>query len=193
MIGVQLMNEWDKYQEEMKLKYPEIFENSLKIQAIYPETDRGATLIVAAIFEEQLSHILNSFLIDSKSTQLLLDGFNAPIDQFSSKIHLCHALGLIEDDEYRQLEGLRKIRNLFAHSFENIDFNTQQIKDLINGNLFKLRPMELTIREQFHDWFIELNTCFLYRAKEVFADKRKSKVYLLKPIRNINLIEIDRF
>jgi DNA-binding MltR family transcriptional regulator len=81
---------------------------------------------------------LYSFLRDSKSAKILLDGFNAPIGQFSSKIHLCHALGLIEDDEYKQLEGLRKIRNKFAHSFENIDFDTQQIKDLINGNLIEL-------------------------------------------------------
>jgi membrane protein DedA with SNARE-associated domain len=88
------VDEWDKYQEEMKFKYPKVFENALKIQSLYPETDRGAALIVAAVLEEQLTLILYSFLRDSKSAKILLDGFNAPIGQFSSKIHLCHALGL---------------------------------------------------------------------------------------------------
>lgn len=105
MIRTQIqeehMDEWDKYQDEMKLKHPEIFENASKIQSFYPETDRGATLIAAAILEEQLTQILYSFLSDSKSAKKLLDGFNAPIGQFSSKIHLCHALGLIEENEYQ--------------------------------------------------------------------------------------------
>ena len=98
------MDEWNKYQDEMKLKYPEILENASKIQSFYPETDWGATLIAAAILEleleEQLTQILYSFLSDSKSAKKLLDGFNAPIGQFSSKIPLCHALGLIEENEY---------------------------------------------------------------------------------------------
>jgi DNA-binding MltR family transcriptional regulator len=102
------MDEWDKYQDEMKLKHPEIFQNASKIQSFYPETDRGATLIAAAILEEQLTQILYSFLSDPKSAKKLLDGFNAPIGQFSSKIPLCHALGLIEENEYQQLERLKK-------------------------------------------------------------------------------------
>lgn len=79
------MDEWDKYQEEIKFKYPKVFENALKIQSLYPETDRDAALIVAAVLEEQLTLILYSFLRDSKSAKILLDGFNAPIGQFSSK------------------------------------------------------------------------------------------------------------
>ena len=186
------MDEWDKYQEEIKFKYPKVFENALKIQSLYPETDRGAALIVAAVLEEQLTLILYSFLRDSKSAKILLDGFNAPIGQFSSKIHLCHALGLIEDDEYKQLEGLRKIRNKFAHSFENIDFDTQQIKDLINGNLIELPPNSST-RKLFHNWFINLNHDLLYRSNEVLTDKRNSKTYKFKHIKNINFAEVDGF
>ncbi|MBL4861105.1 MAG: hypothetical protein JKX96_09760, partial [Acinetobacter sp.] len=169
-----------------------VFENALKIQSLYPETDRGAALIVAAVLEEQLTLILYSFLRDSKSAKILLDGFNAPIGQFSSKIHLCHALGLIEDDEYKQLEGLRKIRNKFAHSFENIDFDTQQIKDLINGNLIELPPNSST-RKLFHNWFINLNHDLLYRSNEVLTDKRNSKTYKFKHIKNINFVEVDGF
>lgn len=73
MIRTQIqeehMDEWDKYQDEMKLKHPEILENASKIQAFYPETDRGATLIATAILEEQLTQILYSFLSDSKSAK----------------------------------------------------------------------------------------------------------------------------
>ena len=38
-IQEEHMDEWNKYQDEMKLKHPEIFENASKIQSFYPETD----------------------------------------------------------------------------------------------------------------------------------------------------------
>ena len=136
------MDEWDKYQEEMKFKYPKVFENALKIQSLYPETDRGAALIVAAVLEEQLTLILYSFLRDSKSAK--------------------------------------------------IDFDTQQIKDLINGNLIELPPNSST-RKLFHNWFINLNHDLLYRSNEVLTDKRNSKTYKFKQIKNINFVEVDGF
>ena len=91
------------------------------------------------------------------------------------------------------LKGLRKIRNKFAHSFENINFNTQQIKDLIHGNLKKIRHLSINIRALFYNWFITLNGDLLYRAKEVLTEKRKSKIYKFKPARNITFVEVDSF
>ena len=80
------MDEWDKYQEEIKFKYPKVFENALKIQSLYPETDRGAALIVAAVLEEQLTLILYSFLRDSKSAKMLLESFETLNNKFGATI-----------------------------------------------------------------------------------------------------------
>lgn len=105
------MQDFDSYQEKMKLKHPKIFENASNVSNLFGESDRGATLIAAAILEYQLEEILFSFFRDIKSAKELLNGFNAPLGTFSSKIKNSHALGLIEDDEYNQIEIFRKIRN----------------------------------------------------------------------------------
>ena len=91
------------------------------------------------------------------------------------------------------LKGLRKIRNKFAHSFENINFNTQQIKDLIHGNLTEITHPSTNMRELFYNWFITLNGDLFYRAKEILTEKRKSKIYKFKPVRNITFVEVDSF
>ena len=52
---------------------------------------------------------------DSDKDQLL-DGFNAPVGTFSSRIKTAHCLGLISDDERDDCDTLRRVRNEFAHN-----------------------------------------------------------------------------
>jgi hypothetical protein len=56
------------------------------------------------------------------STHQLIDGFNAPLGTFSSRIKAAYSLGLIENEQFEDLEHLRKIRNEFAHSWRPTSF-----------------------------------------------------------------------
>jgi hypothetical protein len=49
------------------------------------------------------------------------------------------------------------------------------------------------MRELFYNWFITLNGDLFYRAKEILTEKRKSKIYKFKPVRNITFVEVDSF
>ena len=98
---------------------------------ISAESDRGAALLVAAIMDELLSDIISAFLADTDTARDLLK--HRGLDTFSSRILICHALGLITTEEKNHLEIIRKIRNSFAHKWDSVNFETQQIRDLANN------------------------------------------------------------
>jgi hypothetical protein len=93
------------------------------------ESDRGAVLIAATLIDDLLGQAILAFLVDHKETGRLLDGFNAPLGTFASRILAAFALGLLSEEEYRECEIIRKVRNLFAHNIHT-SFEDQKVKDL---------------------------------------------------------------
>lgn len=108
---------------------PEAIELGTFLKIFANETDRGLALSAAAYLEQRLYEILISFLADVPASMELLEGFNAPLGTFSAKIKAAYSLGLIEENEYNHLNTIRKIRNKFSHSWENISFQNNDIKD----------------------------------------------------------------
>lgn len=51
----------------------------------------------------------------------------APLSDFSSKIKMARALGIISKDEKSQIDCIRSIRNAFAHTMSPISFQTGEI------------------------------------------------------------------
>ena len=62
-----------------------------------------------------LERILAAFLITNDSGFALTNGFNAPLGTFSARIAACHAMGLISEQEFKENNLIRKVRNEFAH------------------------------------------------------------------------------
>ena len=80
------------------------------------ETDRGHTLVVASLLEEMLEEILKGFLLEGSATENLFKSPYAPFSTLSAKAAASRALGLISDEEARDIDLIRKIRNDFAHN-----------------------------------------------------------------------------
>ena len=78
------------------------------------ESDRGAILILAAYVEELLGLIISESCTSDKLGEGILQ-FRNPAGEFSSKILLCEALGLISPDESGAANCLRRVRNSAAH------------------------------------------------------------------------------
>ncbi|SYZ53810.1 hypothetical protein CPBF367_18870 [Xanthomonas arboricola pv. juglandis] len=93
------------------------------------ETERGAALAAAAMLDELLSRVIESFLIQNKGSKALLDGFNAPLGAFSARIAAAFALGLISEAEHRECDLIRKVRNAFAHEIK-VSFNAEKVVSL---------------------------------------------------------------
>jgi mannitol operon repressor len=111
------------------------------------ETERGAALTAAAFLDDLLQKVIEAFLIENKSGKSLCDGFNAPLGTLSSRIAACHAMGLISDEEYRECELIRKIRNEFAHKMK-MSFEIEPVRSLSSSMHYKV-PDERAPRGQF--------------------------------------------
>jgi hypothetical protein len=79
------------------------------------ESQRGGVLIACSFVDEQLRRMLQAFLRDTPEVDKLLEGYNAPLGTFSSRITAAYCMGLISDAEHEDCNILRKIRNEFAH------------------------------------------------------------------------------
>lgn len=106
---------------------------------------------LAAFFDEVLGRLISAFLRDTKSSEDILEGFNAPLGTFSARIRAAHALGLINDAEFADCERLRKIRNAFAHSWLEVSLERDDIKSHIMSlsepmRLASYDPMSLSSR-----------------------------------------------
>ena len=91
------------------------------------ESDRACAVLGAAMLDALLESLFRRRLCKSSSTKLdqLFDG--GALSSFAGKIRLAAALAWIEEDVRADLELIRKIRNDFAHSFEEtLEFEDEE-------------------------------------------------------------------
>ncbi len=118
------------------------------------ESDRACVIISATMLDEALETILRGFLSPSSSSgDELLDGPQAPLQTFSSRIHACLRLGLISSRLTRDLHLIRKIRNHFAHNIIGCSFETQEVRNRIRDLVRSVNILQSieSIRSNFPD------------------------------------------
>lgn len=93
------------------------------------ETDRGVALVCAAYIETELESLLRKTFIDDPRIVGKLFEYPGALGSFSSKIELVFVMGLVEEDIYKSLRSIKKIRNTFAHSHRERRFRDQDIAD----------------------------------------------------------------
>jgi len=114
------------------------------IDEIGAETDRGAAIFAASLLDEKLKRILSNFLLAGPAAKNLLSQSNAPLGTFSSRMNLAAALALITEEEYKDCDIIRRIRNDFAHKFElSFSFENERVSTLCR-NLLSFRLPEET-------------------------------------------------
>jgi DNA-binding MltR family transcriptional regulator len=80
------------------------------------ESARGLVLAGAAYRDNCLKALLEaSFIEDTEIIYAFLDS-DGPLSTFSSRMKLTYLLGLLEADEYRDLDLIRKMRKECVHS-----------------------------------------------------------------------------
>jgi len=92
------------------------------------ESPRGGVMVACATLDDLLAKTIAARLIDDANAGKLLDGFNAPLGSFSSRIVAAFALGVVSRLEFDDLQVIRKIRNDFAHR-AGVSFADPSIKD----------------------------------------------------------------
>lgn len=143
------------------------------------ESDRGAVLVGAALLDSRLERILRSHFIQGKHANDLLDGANAPLGTFSSRIKCCFSLGLMTAHERQELEIIRSIRNLFAHQEHGLNFEDTRVKGLCSS--FSPRQPKgsgpVTNRQMFINAVIFNSLQLWYRPEHAEAFKCVQRVW----------------
>jgi hypothetical protein len=109
------------------------------------QTDRGAAIIGCAILDDFLAEAIEARLILTTSTKERLFNHekNGPLADFSSKINLANALGILTAKMRDDMHQIRRIRNRFAHRAEPLKFSDPKIKswcDNLTTPLFESDP-----------------------------------------------------
>jgi hypothetical protein len=86
----------------------------------------GVALLVCAFLDNCLAIAIWAALPNKIAAERLFEDRN-PLDSFSAKIAMGHALGLYGNQTRRNLDILREIRNLFAHEATLLTFATSEI------------------------------------------------------------------
>lgn len=93
------------------------------------DSDRAAAIVGASYLDELLREILLGYLVEDtrKNNKELFSG-NGPLSSFSSRINLSYRFGVISQNERKLLNGIRGIRNEFAHKLAGASFNDESIR-----------------------------------------------------------------
>lgn len=97
------------------------------------ESPRGKIIILSCVIEDTLAELLEARLVQNSSTEAIIDKRNSPIRDFHAKSVIAHAVGCISDDEFHDIQIIRKMRNQLAHDL-NANVESNSFTDLI-GNL----------------------------------------------------------
>lgn len=118
---------------------------------IRKQEDQAMVLSLATFLEDTLGRLLIAYFRTCKATKDLVEGFNAPLGTFGSRIKAVYAFGLVTDEQFKDMEVLRKIRNQFAHNWEGVTLEQNDIQSLIgqlSGYTVDHKPIEGGLREK---------------------------------------------
>jgi DNA-binding MltR family transcriptional regulator len=118
--------------------------------ALVRESDRGCALFAAAYLDKALRDLLKSCLVKHRKLDEEIFGSQSPLGSFSSRIKLAYYLGKIAPSERKDLDGIRLIRNDFAHHAELLSFEDQSIRDRCGNLTHNWRETETSARTKFN-------------------------------------------
>lgn len=132
------------------------------VNELEKESDRACIILAASIIDDLLFKLLDHHLVPYPGSNDPIFSNNGPLSTFSNKINLAYRLGLISDKMSKTIHWIRKIRNVAAHEYQTVNFDSQKVKD-ITENIFNSTKLTKAIVKKNSS--TELST----RKKFIFA------------------------
>lgn len=101
------------------------------MRLIGKQDERAMVLSLATFIEDTLGRLLLAYFRDCKATRELIEGFSAPLGTLGSRIKAVYAVGLVTEEQFKDMEILRKIRNQFAHNWEGVSLERNDIAAMV--------------------------------------------------------------
>ncbi|MCF8534165.1 MAG: MltR family transcriptional regulator [Reyranella sp.] len=98
------------------------------VQELAGRTDRVAAIVGGSMTEVNVEGVLRRYLrpLSKGEEDALFTGIG-PLSTFSNKARIAYVMGLLSDEEYRNISYVREIRNVFAHGTRPLRFRTPEI------------------------------------------------------------------
>lgn len=184
-LAQKYISEVDDFSEKVLNISIQESELIMKIRfSLNKESDRGCSLLSVSFLDLQIEKVLKRKLIGNKKHLNKIFDFNGALGTLSNKLDLSYSLGLISKTEYEDITIIRKIRNDFAHSYHNIDFDSPKIISLIKRLNLNPRPKFATNRQKF--------TSTLFFIIGILQHSYQNTIICEEPIRDFNIIEIRK-
>lgn len=147
-------------------------------KTLHDHDERGLILSLAAFAEDALGRLIEAFMLPVQASKDLLTGFNAPLGTFSSRIKASYALGLINEEQFKDLEYLRKMRNEFAHSWEHVSLEKQNLSSLASNMSFSYLDSSFpeTNADKVRSSISALLTDISSMAQQILAKEKRVKL-----------------
>lgn len=112
-------------------------------------TPRGIVFVWSTMIEMLLGNILQEFLIDhSVSKKLVWEDAHSSLASFSGRAKLCFALGLISRRDLSVCDGVRKVRNVAAHT-RDFDLDDPSVSKQVLKSLRALYDLD---HSKLYEW-----------------------------------------
>jgi len=89
---------------------------------------RGAAVLTGSLIEHYLAKFIQHHMIEHDGLDILFKGFG-PLSTFSNRIECAFAFGFITLQQKNTLNFIRKVRNHFAHTPSEANFDKQPVSD----------------------------------------------------------------
>lgn len=135
-------------------------------RALAEESDRARIIVSACWIEEFLKvKLMNEFSKGNADARKSLFSVNGPFATFSAKVTSAYCAGWIDADVYHDINVIRKLRNICAHSIEPVSLDDQETRALIESLRVPHR--------QFYDWG-ELRAAAIPRGVVLYTREKPS-------------------
>lgn len=148
---------------------------------LWGESERASVIVGSALLDETLRQIITNFLIQDKTSKKkhdkeLFEGYG-PLATFSARIKIAFRLGLISENEKRNLDLIRKMRNDFAHKIDDLSFDDKTIRGYVRTlNLTKTTDNIQDAWARFQVYVFVLKHRLDTRALEAEQERRQEKI-----------------
>ena len=112
------------------------------VESMSRQTHAGATMLVAAALDRLLESALQTkFSRDNRETRDSVFGEYGVLRDFSAKITMSFALGVIDRETQKRLTAIRRLRNFFAHTRDYINFESELVRALVSKEFGSAVPI----------------------------------------------------
>lgn len=113
---------------------PDVEQFNELVLGLRDKPDRDVAIMGSSFLDLALELTIRTKLVGGYEDDYaaLFEGGNAPVATFSAKIELAHGLALIDRRVKRECHLIRRIRNEFAHSIQDIDCTSEAIANRIH-------------------------------------------------------------